>query len=78
MEQAGVEFPRTSTVVNLSPADLKKEGASFDLPIAIGVLVASKKIQPTVSTERFMMVGEQLDGYAIAGQRRVADGNSGP
>lgn len=66
MEQAGVEFPRTSTVVNLSPADLKKEGASFDLPIAIGVLVASKKIQPTVSTERFMMVGElSLDGTLL-------------
>jgi magnesium chelatase family protein len=41
----GFEMPRTRVVVNLAPADIKKSGTAFDLPIAIGVLAASKQIE---------------------------------
>ena len=38
MKQSGVAFPHKRTIINLSPADIKKEGAAFDLPMAIGIL----------------------------------------
>lgn len=50
------------TIINLAPADLKKEGAAFDLPIALGVLAASGDVN-RVSLEKIMIVGELgLDG----------------
>ena len=39
-QQSGFEFPRKRIVINLAPADIKKNGASFDLPIAIAILSA--------------------------------------
>ena len=42
----GFRMPRTKLVINLSPAELKKTGAAFDLPIAIGILAASEQISP--------------------------------
>ena len=41
----GYIMPRTRIVVNLAPADIKKSGTAFDLPIAIGVLAASEQIK---------------------------------
>lgn len=62
IHQNGLEFPRRQTVVNMAPADIKKEGAAYDLPLAVGILAADEKI----STERlgdYMMMGElSLDG----------------
>ena len=44
----GYEFPAKRITINLAPADLPKEGGRFDLPIAIGILVASEQLpQPT-------------------------------
>jgi len=43
--QSGYEFPRRRITVNLAPADLPKEGGRFDLPIAIGILLASEQLQ---------------------------------
>ena len=40
------EMPRTRIVINLAPADIKKSGTAFDLPIAIGILVASEQLHP--------------------------------
>ena len=60
-------FPRVpldtkQIVVNLAPADIKKEGAGYDLPIAIGILAADEKIKSD-RLNRFMMIGElSLDG----------------
>src|SRR5258708_5108201 len=55
-------FPIQRITVNLAPADTKKEGPSFDLPMAVGILVASGKL-PQKSVEGFWMVGElALDG----------------
>ena len=42
--QSGFEFPTQKITVNLAPADLPKESGRFDLPIAIGILVASGQI----------------------------------
>ncbi len=62
MQQAGFEFPGKSVVINMSPADIKKEGSAYDLPLAVGILAADEKINPD-KLERFMLMGElSLDG----------------
>ncbi|MFA4015702.1 MAG: hypothetical protein RUDDFDWM_000794 [Candidatus Fervidibacterota bacterium] len=56
------ELPRRPITVNLAPADTKKEGAAFDLPIALGILMASGQINVR-SLDDFVIVGElSLDG----------------
>jgi len=58
----GVEMPRTRIVVNLAPADIKKSGTAFDLPIAIGILAATKKMKAE-AIEKYIIMGElSLDG----------------
>jgi magnesium chelatase family protein len=54
---SGFKFPMGRTTINLAPADVRKEGPSFDLPIAIGMLAASEQIE-TDQLENFLMVGE--------------------
>jgi magnesium chelatase family protein len=54
---AGFTFTFGRTTINLAPADVKKEGPSFDLPIAIGMLAASEQIE-TDQLDNFVMVGE--------------------
>jgi magnesium chelatase family protein len=49
---AGYEFPQRRITVNLSPADLPKEGGRFDLPIAVGILAADNRIVPKALTGR--------------------------
>src|ERR1044071_3771097 len=44
VESSGLQWPLRRTVVNLSPGNLRKEGPGFDLPIAMGVLAASKQV----------------------------------
>lgn len=56
------KFPRRRVVVNMAPADIKKEGSAYDLPIAVGLLAASGQIK-SERLEQFMMMGElSLDG----------------
>ncbi|MCQ2310465.1 MAG: YifB family Mg chelatase-like AAA ATPase [Paludibacteraceae bacterium] len=58
----GLQPPRRSLTINMSPADLKKEGSAYDLPLAIGTLAATEQIH-TTSLDRFLMIGElSLDG----------------
>jgi magnesium chelatase family protein len=58
-----LSFPRTKIVINLAPADIKKTGSAFDLPIAIGVLGASEQIVEPERLRDFVMMGElSLDG----------------
>lgn len=45
LKNAGYAFPMRNIVINLTPADLRKEGPSFDLPISIGILAASEQIK---------------------------------
>lgn len=59
---SGFGFTFGRTTINLAPADVKKEGPSFDLPIALGMLVASEQIESN-KVANFLMVGElALDG----------------
>ncbi|MFA6913046.1 MAG: magnesium chelatase domain-containing protein, partial [Proteiniphilum sp.] len=41
IEVNGLKFPRQQIVINMSPADIRKEGSAYDLPLAIGILAAS-------------------------------------
>ncbi|MBQ0114270.1 MAG: YifB family Mg chelatase-like AAA ATPase [Bacteroidales bacterium] len=62
INQAGLDFPSKNVVINLSPADLKKEGSAYDLPLAIGILAADEKIN-SERLGRYMLMGElSLDG----------------
>src|ERR1700682_316958 len=55
-------WPRGRTTINLAPADIKKEGPSFDLPIALGMVAVSEELN-TSALEKFSFVGElALDG----------------
>ncbi len=62
LKNTGFDFPLKQVVVNLAPADIKKEGSAFDLPIAIGMLIAEGVLtQEMVSN--YLIVGElSLDG----------------
>ncbi|HEY3998925.1 MAG TPA: YifB family Mg chelatase-like AAA ATPase [Candidatus Xenobia bacterium] len=63
---SGFHFPAGRVVVNLAPADVRKEGPLFDLPIAAGILAASKGLKPR-SLQGIGMVGElSLDGQVRA------------
>ena len=62
LRNAGYAFPMRRIVVNLTPADLRKEGPSFDLPIAMGILAASEQVDPQLLGD-FLFLGElSLDG----------------
>jgi hypothetical protein len=57
LNNSGFKFPMGRTTINLAPADVKKEGPSFDLPIALGMLAASEQIE-TDQLDNFVIVGE--------------------
>lgn len=60
---SGFRMPVARTTVNLAPADLKKEGPGFDLPIAVGVMIAGNLFQPAFDISKTVMIGElSLDG----------------
>lgn len=62
LKNAGYAFPMRSIVINLTPADLRKEGPSFDLPISVGILAASEQVSAALLGD-FLFLGEvSLDG----------------
>jgi magnesium chelatase family protein len=62
IKHIGYKMPRMKIVVNMAPADIRKEGSSYDLPIAIGILAASGQIQAE-EIEKYLIMGElSLDG----------------
>ncbi|MEO6035742.1 MAG: YifB family Mg chelatase-like AAA ATPase [Verrucomicrobiota bacterium] len=69
LNNSGFKFPMGRTTINLAPADIKKEGPSFDLPIAVGMLAASEQIE-TDQLDNFIMVGE----LALTGAIRPVKG----
>ena len=63
MKNSGYLIPPTHITINLAPADIKKEGAGFDLPIAVGILSAYGALQGSADLGKFLLVGELgLDG----------------
>src|ERR1022692_5310536 len=69
LTNAGYKFPMGKTTINLAPADVKKEGPSFDLPIAVGMLAASEQLE-TDQLDHFVIVGE----LALTGAVRSCKG----
>src|ERR671924_882137 len=69
LTNSGFKFPMGRTTINLAPADVKKEGPSFDLPIAIGMLAASEQLVSD-RLESFVIVGE----LALTGAVRSVKG----
>src|SRR6516164_8298465 len=62
LENSGFRLPPRRVTVNLAPADLRKDGAAFDVPIAVGMLCAAGLLDPAASAET-LFVGElALDG----------------
>lgn len=62
IKNCGFEFPIKKVTVNLAPADIKKEGSSFDLPMAIGILASTGQVESKVMND-FVLLGElALDG----------------
>jgi magnesium chelatase family protein len=69
LSNSGYKFPMGRTTINLAPADVKKEGPSFDLPIALGILAASEQLE-TDQLDNFIAVGE----LALTGAVRSCKG----
>lgn len=62
IRNAGFSYPPRRTIVNLSPATMRKKGASFDLPVAVSILVSLGQI-PVKAVESMLVIGEiSLDG----------------
>ncbi|MEQ1797308.1 MAG: YifB family Mg chelatase-like AAA ATPase [Lacibacter sp.] len=63
LKTTGHYFPRTKVIVNLAPADIRKTGTAFDLPIAIGILGATEQIENPERLSEYVIMGElSLDG----------------
>ena len=62
LKNCGYVFPRERVTVNLAPADIKKTGAAFDLPIAVGLLAAQGLIEPEKLSDYLLMGELSLDG----------------
>lgn len=69
IKNSGFDFPKRKVTVNLAPADLKKQGPSYDLPIAISILAATKKIN-RLDFNNLLFVGE----LALNGELRPVNG----
>ena len=73
IRNCGLEFPQGRIIVNLAPADVPKEGGRFDLPIALGILAASRQL-PVPPQTRAMKLGAVVK--PARGQTPVASGGS--
>jgi magnesium chelatase family protein len=61
----GFEMPRRKIVINLSPADIRKEGTAYDLPMAVGILAAAGQIKSSL-LDKYIIMGElSLDGTIL-------------
>ena len=65
LQYNGLRFPSKQIIVNMAPADIKKEGSAYDLPIAVGILAADEVIS-TEKLDRYLIMGELgLDGMLV-------------
>ncbi len=69
IKHIGFRMPRIKTVVNLAPADLRKEGSAYDLAIALGILSASEQIA-TSDLDKYLIMGE----LSLSGEVRAIKG----
>lgn len=62
LQVSGYKFPRNRIVINMAPADIRKEGSAYDLPLAVGILAAAEQLDAS-RLEHFLLMGElSLDG----------------
>ncbi len=62
LQVSGYKFPRNRIVINMAPADIRKEGSAYDLPLAIGILAGAEQIS-SEKLSQYMLMGElSLDG----------------
>src|SRR5436853_1503622 len=69
LSNSGYTFPMGRSTINLAPADVRKEGPSFDLPIAVGIVAATEQMNRD-DLDRYMLVGE----LALTGAVRPVKG----
>ncbi|MEG2070036.1 MAG: YifB family Mg chelatase-like AAA ATPase [Bacteroidales bacterium] len=63
LKSCGFKIPGKKIVINMAPADIRKEGSAYDLTLAIGILIASEQIQGASRVENYYIMGElSLDG----------------
>lgn len=70
IKNSGVMFPQHRLTINLAPADVKKEGPSFDLPMAVGILLAGEQIENIEEYKKSLFVGE----LSLNGELRHVNG----
>lgn len=70
IQNSGFDFPARRITVNLAPADLPKESSRYDLPIALGIVLAAKLIKPVINIDEYEFAGE----LALDGGLRVVKG----
>jgi len=74
LREIGMKIPGKRIIINMAPADVKKEGSAFDLPLAVGILAANEQI-PAGELDRYVIMGElSLDGslQAVKGVLSIA------
>ena len=65
LREIGSRIPGKRVIINMAPADVKKEGSSYDLPLAIGIMAANEQLQ-TTDFEEYIILGElSLDGSLV-------------
>ena len=63
LKSNGYKMPGKKIVINMAPADIRKEGSAYDLPIAIGIMIASEQINDMMNVDDYYIMGElSLDG----------------
>ncbi|NMG19758.1 YifB family Mg chelatase-like AAA ATPase [Brasilonema bromeliae] len=74
LKNAGFAFPMRKIVINLTPADLRKEGPCFDLPISVGILAASEQVSAYLLGDHLFLGEVSLDGglRSVAGVLPIA------
>lgn len=72
ISSAGFEMPRLKVTVNLAPGDVRKSGTAFDLPIAVGILIATRQVNPRVADEALFFGELALDGRVCPGRGEAA------
>ena len=73
IKNSGFEFPSHRITVNLAPADIKKEGSAFDLPIAVGILAATELVPP----QRLVVGQEAHDAVDLGGFQGFVEAHLG-
>ncbi|MCT4616004.1 MAG: YifB family Mg chelatase-like AAA ATPase [Marinifilaceae bacterium] len=66
LRESGFRIPGKKIIINMAPADIRKEGSAYDLPLAIGILLSTEQIESKLDLNKIMFMGElSLDGSLV-------------